>query len=310
MSTRLNAPAAHFLLELHQRSHSDKPDQLIQWMLPPLSALFQAEQVAWSVGAPKENRWWHKHYQNGTATPALQATATTLPQSEPGAGPDFHAGQQHLSARLTISQPLADCHSMVTKLEISRDQSTPLFGTDDAEDLSEVHAHILSAFEQTQRAALAAASPPQMGNRSSDAAAVLSENGLVLTTHGNFRKSLCRQWPQWRGPALPADLISRLQTEQQQRAHLNFSDISLHTRKVGEFLLVYIDPGERDARLTPREREVATLLATGTTLAHAAKTLHCSRENIKTHAAGIYRKLGIRGKAELAAKFAEGGRFL
>ena len=53
--------------------------------------------------------------------------------------------------------------------------------------------------------------------------------------------------------------------------------------------------------LTPREREVALLAAGGRTSAEIGEHLHLSIRTVDTHLARVYRKLGINGRAEVAA---------
>jgi len=54
--------------------------------------------------------------------------------------------------------------------------------------------------------------------------------------------------------------------------------------------------------LTPREREVAQLLARGASNEEIARALWISRYTVKDHAKAVYAKLGVGGRAELAAK--------
>jgi DNA-binding NarL/FixJ family response regulator len=52
------------------------------------------------------------------------------------------------------------------------------------------------------------------------------------------------------------------------------------------------------AGLTPREREVLALLATGATNREIAARLHLAPDSIKKHAAAVYRKLGVRNRTQ------------
>jgi DNA-binding CsgD family transcriptional regulator len=54
--------------------------------------------------------------------------------------------------------------------------------------------------------------------------------------------------------------------------------------------------------LTPREREVAQLLARGASNEEIAKALWISRHTVKDHVKAIYAKLRVGGRAELTAK--------
>jgi DNA-binding NarL/FixJ family response regulator len=50
--------------------------------------------------------------------------------------------------------------------------------------------------------------------------------------------------------------------------------------------------------LTPRERQVLGLLAGGDTNREIAAHLHLSTHTVKEHTSGLYRKLGVRNRAE------------
>jgi DNA-binding CsgD family transcriptional regulator len=56
--------------------------------------------------------------------------------------------------------------------------------------------------------------------------------------------------------------------------------------------------------LTAAEQRVADLIASGATNREAAATLFVSVRTVETHVASIYRKLGVRTRAELAHQLA------
>lgn len=60
------------------------------------------------------------------------------------------------------------------------------------------------------------------------------------------------------------------------------------------------------AQLTAREREVCALVARGATNAEVAAALFVSRRTVEHHLRLAYRKLGVRSRSELAARFAGG----
>jgi DNA-binding NarL/FixJ family response regulator len=53
-----------------------------------------------------------------------------------------------------------------------------------------------------------------------------------------------------------------------------------------------------DSPLSEREQEVLSLIATGSTNKEIAVTLHLSPHTVKEHTSAIYRKLGVRNRAE------------
>lgn len=56
-----------------------------------------------------------------------------------------------------------------------------------------------------------------------------------------------------------------------------------------------------EATLTPRERQVASLIAAGRTAKRIAEMLVISERTVETHAASAYRKLGVTNRQDLAA---------
>lgn len=62
-----------------------------------------------------------------------------------------------------------------------------------------------------------------------------------------------------------------------------------------------VDRKAEEAPLTPRESEVADLVAKGKTNRQIAETLCVSPLTVKAHMASILSKLGLHGRVELAA---------
>jgi DNA-binding NarL/FixJ family response regulator len=61
-------------------------------------------------------------------------------------------------------------------------------------------------------------------------------------------------------------------------------------------------PSEPDpARLTPREREVITLLGNGLSNGQIARTLYISEKTASVHVSNILRKLGVTSRIQAAA---------
>jgi RNA polymerase sigma factor (sigma-70 family) len=62
-----------------------------------------------------------------------------------------------------------------------------------------------------------------------------------------------------------------------------------------------------DPRLSPREQEVAQLVAQGMTNVEIAEQMGVTRRTVATHLERIYERLGIHSRAELAHFVARGG---
>ena len=56
-----------------------------------------------------------------------------------------------------------------------------------------------------------------------------------------------------------------------------------------------------DGELSPREREIADLVAGGRSNKQVAATLFLSDRTVEYHLSAVYRKLGVRSRTELAA---------
>lgn len=60
---------------------------------------------------------------------------------------------------------------------------------------------------------------------------------------------------------------------------------------------------ERVSQLTPREYELYRILLEGFTLKESAKQLSVKYSTANTHMTGIYRKLGVKSRAELIINY-------
>ena len=75
--------------------------------------------------------------------------------------------------------------------------------------------------------------------------------------------------------------------------------VTAAVKTVGAGNLVFPrSPREPSAPLSPREREVLTLMAAGSTNREIAAQLHLSPHTIKEHTSALYRKLDVRNRAE------------
>jgi two-component system response regulator DesR len=76
-------------------------------------------------------------------------------------------------------------------------------------------------------------------------------------------------------------------------------DVAAAIRRVGDGGTVFAaTPDGPSAPLSPRELEVLSLLASGATNREIAEELHLSPHTVKEHTGKLYRKLGVRNRAE------------
>lgn len=77
------------------------------------------------------------------------------------------------------------------------------------------------------------------------------------------------------------------------------ADVANAVRMVALGMSVFEPGGEElPAGLSPREREVLGLIATGATNPEIAAQLYLSPHTVKEHTSALYRKLGVRNRAE------------
>jgi two-component system response regulator DesR len=74
-------------------------------------------------------------------------------------------------------------------------------------------------------------------------------------------------------------------------------DVVRAVRRVSQGQEVFAE-APLDSPLSEREQEVLSLIATGSTNKEIAVQLHLSPHTVKEHTSAIYRKLGVRNRAE------------
>ena len=87
-------------------------------------------------------------------------------------------------------------------------------------------------------------------------------------------------------------------------------DVAKAVRMVGMGMTVFRpreEPAPAPAQLSAREREVLDLIATGATNREIAERLFLSPHTVKEHTSAVYRKLGVRNRAEAVRQAQEIG---
>ena len=78
-------------------------------------------------------------------------------------------------------------------------------------------------------------------------------------------------------------------------------EVAMAVRMVGKGMTVFGRQEEAPTLpLSAREREVLTLIASGATNREIAERLYLSPHTVKEHASSLYRKLGVKNRAEAA----------
>ncbi|HEY3947480.1 helix-turn-helix transcriptional regulator [Phenylobacterium sp.] len=130
-----------------------------------------------------------------------------------------------------------------------------------------------------------------------NAVALCNAEGLLEFVSQQFAELIRREWPDWRGPRLPASL--RLSSEEPVRRQL--SAIALRAEPVAGAIAVRVRPRLPVDDLSAREAEIARLSALGRSNKEIGQDLALSPFTVRNHLDSVYRKLGVSKRSELGA---------
>ncbi|WFE77138.1 LuxR family transcriptional regulator [Roseinatronobacter sp. S2] len=128
-----------------------------------------------------------------------------------------------------------------------------------------------------------------------EAIALVDQEGWVLCTQGPFDDFTRHEWS-GRIARLPVDVMHALKQRKRWRGEL----LDARMSRFGSNYFVHLSIHPALSGLSPREREVAGLFASGMTSKQVARALGTSPSTVRNQVMRIYEKLGISSKAELA----------
>lgn len=131
------------------------------------------------------------------------------------------------------------------------------------------------------------------------AGAVCDRGGVLHDAEDAFVSMMRSAWPGWTGPRLPPAISSAIRRKESGTV----TDHGLHLSwsPAENRVMVYLRPHSRIDDLSRRERQVADLLAAGHTHRNIADELGVGANTVRSHIAGVYRKLDIHRRAELSS---------
>lgn len=127
--------------------------------------------------------------------------------------------------------------------------------------------------------------------------ALVDEQGGIQDISPEFSASLRRHWPGWRGHQLPNPLAMCVQDGKPYTS----KTLHIELTRSGNFRFLTEKARSMLDKLTPREREIASLFGRGNGASGIALVLSLSPTTVRNHIANCYKKLGVNNKAELAA---------
>jgi len=128
--------------------------------------------------------------------------------------------------------------------------------------------------------------------------ALANLRGVLHTYDASFIELLRAEWPQWRPPILPVQLLGAL------TAHSDSHYSGLHISVAAEFKrgMLFLMAREKRGlgKLSAAELSAARLIADGLSYKEAATRLGIAAATIRNQVHAVYAKLGVRNKAALA----------
>lgn len=128
--------------------------------------------------------------------------------------------------------------------------------------------------------------------------AVCDARGVLHVAEPGFAELLREEWPDWRGPHLPEELIEVASSPGTQ--DLAQENITISITGVAQQLIITASRRPPVDLLTSQERSVAQAFAEGLSYKQVAQLLERSPATVRHHLRSVYAKLGVRDKGALA----------
>lgn len=187
-------------------------------------------------------------------------------------------------------------------LSLYRSRADDRYAERDQRLLEALMPHVVEALRINE--ALGARAAPAIGRES---LAIAGPDGAIHFAYPRFVDLMRREWPQWTGLRLPASVLDRIVAS---GGHCYAGRaIEMRVEQGGGMLFVRARAPSPCASLSARERRVAALYGDGRSHKAIARELQLSPATVRNHLQHIYAKLGINGKAQLAALMARSEGF-
>lgn len=194
---------------------------------------------------------------------------------------------------------LAPVAGLISGVSLYRQHADRPFSDADLTLLEAALPHLDQAARRNQLARLQAEARGETGHRAG--AAACDAQGVVREADARFLAQLQAEWPDWRGPWLPAPLAA-LAAAPGVVADVPVGRASTaRCQALGPLRLLHLRPRRPADDLPQRLRQVAALAAQGHSHKAIAARLGLAPATVRNQLADLYRRLGIRSRAALAA---------
>lgn len=306
------------LLELYRLAHVAPLAHFQQLALESLSQRFPFAAAWWGMASQPTNGSLEIHaslpFHLPSAYPTLwddikdEDTIAQAVMVQPGETVNFgrkalyaSPGLASLMARFGITSCLCTVTllpelRLMAFLSIYRLEGQPAFTEHERRTMQLLMPHLSSALSSNWMISLERVRSQRSGDRA--CLGVVDRRGMLYVADQALITGLRLQWPQWVGPLLPEVLIRHL------RAGTAFAGERLTVRlhPAGELWLLDLRASGEEARLSPRESEIARQFSSGASHKEIARNLGIAPTTARHHLREIYRKLGVSDKAALAQR--------
>jgi len=226
------------------------------------------------------------------ATPGTTCSCVTSQDM----GPEMaqHAHRYHIEHILATTHidPVALLHELISIYRADLDKP---FNEEERLFQQALIPHLAEIWRLNRMQALTQASQPACAAISRTAAA--DGKGVLHLTDPGFTRLLQNEWPGWRGPRLPDELLAQIENR-----HMRFvgKTIVAGLSELDELFLLRGRKKSRLDTLTQREREVAMQFSAGRSHKEIAQSLAIAPATARNYLSKIYHKLDVDNKAALA----------
>lgn len=251
---------------------------------------------ATGLPADYDRRWEGVRHEDALAHAASRRAGTTLHfdaarlRRRPGLRGLVDTCGIHEALTTVVLEPV---RGVATFLSLYRRPQSPSFTPAERAFSQAAMPHIVDAWRGNRRLHLQRQAAE--GGRGV-VRALADRRGVAHEIDGDFRRLLREEWPEWRGPALPAPL---------RRGAWFGRRLVAARRSVGDMYQVELRPRAPGDCLTPRERAAAQAYGRGASYKAMARELGLAPSTVRHYLRNAYTKLGVTDKAALARRLAD-----
>ena len=311
----METPASTVILELYRASRGMPASRFQDWVLDAIKPYVPFTSAIWGrAGIEHGTAQIYSVHLHGLPPESLESYARfrdrdvigAMAMREPGRTvrtsahdvlDDADMLEQHVR-RFGLEHALTTCivdpdTFLVSFITLFRPESAPPFTEAERAVKEALAGHLVESCHQSRMMQLAAGN---IGGDPSRHTAACDTDLVLIAAQPAFLELARAEWPQWRGPRLPSPAQEALR---RGNRYVGERVALLHERVSDLYWLTLRERAPLDS-LARRQLEIARLSARGKTYKEIAKVLDVAPATVRNHLETVYKKLGIRTRAELA----------